>query len=211
MKIKQASAVSCTLDALVNMIRSKEAGSSIPPQETLAKQFGVSRTVLREAISMLLARNVLTVRPKVGTTINPKSDWQTVDPLIMQLKTYSGQDLQHLVRVLGIDAARKAAQSMTSEAMDALQVAEYNFVNSGGAYQKRFIEFYAAVIKAANNEYVLQLLPLLTSALTVTETQAYTLWDFVFKLVDACQSKEVERAAILMAQILDVILLKDSQ
>jgi DNA-binding FadR family transcriptional regulator len=36
----------------------------LPPQDVLAAEFGVSRTVLREAISRLLARNMVEVRLK---------------------------------------------------------------------------------------------------------------------------------------------------
>ena|ERR1700682_1952766 len=74
-KDKQPSAVSTIFYALLSLIESKESGTLLPAQEALAKQFGVSRTVLREAMSMLITRNIVTVRPHIGTRINPKSEW----------------------------------------------------------------------------------------------------------------------------------------
>ena len=79
-QVKQSSAVSRTFDALLTLVNSQGPGSFLPPQEVLAKNLGVSRTVLREAMSLVLARNIVTVRPKVGTRINPVSDWLVIVP-----------------------------------------------------------------------------------------------------------------------------------
>jgi DNA-binding FadR family transcriptional regulator len=82
-KSKQPSAVSTTFDALLSIIESKEPGTILPAQELLSKQFGISRTVLREAMSMLITRNIVTVRSKIGTRVNPKSEWLHLIPQSM--------------------------------------------------------------------------------------------------------------------------------
>jgi DNA-binding FadR family transcriptional regulator len=56
-----------------------KAMAHIPPQDVLAKDIGVSRSVIREALVILRFCNVVTIRPKVGTTINPAEQWK---PLI---------------------------------------------------------------------------------------------------------------------------------
>jgi GntR family transcriptional repressor for pyruvate dehydrogenase complex len=44
-------------------------GSRLPSERDLGEQFGVSRTVIREAVRSLVARGVLDVRPGSGVTI----------------------------------------------------------------------------------------------------------------------------------------------
>ncbi len=51
----------------------------LPPQEELSKALGVSRTVLREALSRLEYLKVISVRPKIGTKINHSNDWLVVN------------------------------------------------------------------------------------------------------------------------------------
>jgi GntR family galactonate operon transcriptional repressor len=71
------SKVTKTMDALVSMIIKSGAGATLRDQATLSLKFGVSRTVLREAISTLEYLNVLKVAPRRGTTINPPHEWKT--------------------------------------------------------------------------------------------------------------------------------------
>jgi DNA-binding FadR family transcriptional regulator len=71
------SRVDNTLERLIDMITKLGVGSNIPPQDQLARQFQVSRTVIREAISKLEFLNVIRVRPKLGTTILPTAHWKT--------------------------------------------------------------------------------------------------------------------------------------
>jgi len=74
------SLVSRVLTTIVSRIADGSYGDALPPQEALAKEYQVSRTVLREAIVILRFCNVLDIRPKLGTKINPRSTWK---PLIM--------------------------------------------------------------------------------------------------------------------------------
>lgn len=78
------SLVDVTLDRLIEMIIAAGAGASIPPQDALAKQFDVSRTVLREALVILVFLNVLTVKPKVGTRINPVARWKVANGEVVE-------------------------------------------------------------------------------------------------------------------------------
>ena len=42
-------------------------GQAIPPEPALCETFGVSRTVIREAIKSLVAKGLIITGPKVGT------------------------------------------------------------------------------------------------------------------------------------------------
>ena len=86
-----ASLVDKTLDRLLEVVIEKGAGGSVPPQDQLAQQFGVSRTVLREAISKLLMLGVLSVRPKIGTTVNEVSNWKVVNADVIAWRLRTGE------------------------------------------------------------------------------------------------------------------------
>jgi GntR family galactonate operon transcriptional repressor len=55
------------------------AGSTLPPEPDLEARFGVGRGVIREAIKTLVAKGMLSVRPRYGTTVTPRRDWSLLD------------------------------------------------------------------------------------------------------------------------------------
>ena len=70
------SLVDRTLSAILRGILSEAYGETLPPQDVLSRDLGVSRTVLREALAVLRFCNVLDVRPKTGTKINERRVWK---------------------------------------------------------------------------------------------------------------------------------------
>ncbi len=76
---KERSLVSKVMDGLVSGIVEQKYARSCRRRTFCRKSFDVSRTVMREALSMLLARHMLDVRPKTGTRIRPMSDWRLID------------------------------------------------------------------------------------------------------------------------------------
>lgn len=85
------SLVGKTLDRLMEMIFAIGSGLFIPPQEQLAIQFDVSRTVLREALSKLEYLNMITVQPKVGSRINPSTEWRVINSDVLQWRMRAGE------------------------------------------------------------------------------------------------------------------------
>jgi DNA-binding FadR family transcriptional regulator len=57
-----------------------EEGAALPNEAALSKELGVSRTVVREAVKVLAAKDLLEVRPKTGTKVRPRRDWNMLDP-----------------------------------------------------------------------------------------------------------------------------------
>ena len=65
-------------DQIERLILSDEllVGDGLPSERTLAKQMGISRNILREAISMLTQKGLLEVRPGTGTfVVRPGSEF----------------------------------------------------------------------------------------------------------------------------------------
>ncbi len=58
-------------------------GTVLPSDAAMMEQFGVSRTVLREALKTIEAKGLVEARPKVGTRVSPRSRWNFFDPQVL--------------------------------------------------------------------------------------------------------------------------------
>ena len=58
-------------------------GTALPNDAALMDEFGVSRTVLREALKSLEAKGLVEARPKVGTKVAHKSRWNLYDAQVL--------------------------------------------------------------------------------------------------------------------------------
>jgi DNA-binding FadR family transcriptional regulator len=58
-------------------------GSLLPNAADMCGRFSVSRTALREAYSVLTAKAMIVARPKIGTRVRPKADWNMLDPEVL--------------------------------------------------------------------------------------------------------------------------------
>ncbi|WP_437888204.1 FadR/GntR family transcriptional regulator [Phytobacter sp. V91] len=54
-------------------------GSILPGEIELGEQFGVSRTAVREAIKTLAAKGMVLPRPRIGTRVMPRENWNFLD------------------------------------------------------------------------------------------------------------------------------------
>src|SRR5579871_6525539 len=58
-------------------------GSLLPNANDMCARFSVSRTALREAYSVLNAKSLIVARPKIGTRVRPKADWNMLDAEVL--------------------------------------------------------------------------------------------------------------------------------
>ena len=73
------------VEGLVNVIVSGELapGDTLPPEGPLAKQFGVSRTVLRESVKRLEEKGLVSVGQGRGTLVQPTRSWNVMDRVVL--------------------------------------------------------------------------------------------------------------------------------
>lgn len=71
-------------------------GDMLPPQVILSKKLGVSRSIMREAISILISRRILDVRPKTGTRVKPAKDWLIIDHEVAEWRLRATPDPEYL-------------------------------------------------------------------------------------------------------------------
>lgn len=69
------SRVDLAVDQIIQVIldRNMKAGDKLPNEYDLARELGVGRSTLREAIKRLVARNILTARQGAGTFVSEKN------------------------------------------------------------------------------------------------------------------------------------------
>ena len=53
--------------------------SILPGEIELGEQYGVSRTAVREAVKTLTAKGMVLPRPRIGTRVMPRSNWNFLD------------------------------------------------------------------------------------------------------------------------------------
>ena len=54
-------------------------GSLLPNEAAWGKAFGASRTVVREALKTLMAKGLIESRPKIGSRVLPRTNWNILD------------------------------------------------------------------------------------------------------------------------------------
>ena len=122
-------------------------GDKLPNEVELSQQLGVSRATLREAIRELAARGVLEVRR---------------ERLQGQLR-----DLFELRSIFEPKAARLACQRATEEELrDILERGEAveRCIRAGQDRTEADRDFHAAIVRAAHNEFMVRLLPVIHQA-----------------------------------------------
>lgn len=141
-------------------------GSSIPPEPQLCEAFGVSRTVVREAIKSLVAKGMLSTGPKVGTRVLPAEQWNWFDPDLVAWQSKAGlskeflRDLQELRRVVEPAAVRLAAERATAADIAAIEAAFAGMkqaIEEGGDYVSHDLRFHQGLLRACHNRMMVQM------------------------------------------------------
>jgi GntR family transcriptional repressor for pyruvate dehydrogenase complex len=100
-------------------------GTRLPPEREMAEQMGVSRTVVRESVRILVARGLLETRHGIGTTVRIPTRHEVVKPLSLLLQTGAERvttEHLHAVRsMLEVENAALAAANSSAEEVEDLR------------------------------------------------------------------------------------------
>jgi DNA-binding FadR family transcriptional regulator len=154
------------LDMIGRAIVTGEYGHrSFPTEADLAKDYGVSRSVTREAVKMLTAKGLLSARPRQGTIVQPESSWNLFDPDVLRWlleRQFSISLLRHFNELrVSIEpaAAELAARTATPQGV-ALIDAGYRRMVAAEAGKDDPLEadiaFHVAVLEASGNPFYAQ-------------------------------------------------------
>jgi DNA-binding FadR family transcriptional regulator len=150
-------------------------GSLLPNEMEMCARFSVSRTTLREAYGVLTAKALIVARPKVGTKVRPKSDWNMLDPEVLawHLETVPTEDFIHdlykLRQIIEPAAAALAAATQSRGTIDriAAAYADMERFKEGGGDDliAADLQFHLAILDATENLFISALGGLIHAAL----------------------------------------------
>jgi DNA-binding FadR family transcriptional regulator len=157
------------------IVSGKQAESSLLPGDTeLLVRYGVSRTVLREALKMLAAKGLVQAKARIGTRVRPRASWNFFDPdvLLWHARTGFGPEfLAHLGEMrlaLEPDAAALAAIRRTDEQLAAMREAA-EVMGQPGISHEDFVnadlQLHLTIAAAARNPFFLSISTLIEVAL----------------------------------------------
>jgi DNA-binding FadR family transcriptional regulator len=190
-------------------------GAVIPPEPTLCEEFGVSRTVVREAVKSLVAKGMLVTGPKVGTRVLAPEQWNWFDPEVVAWQSGIGltreflRDLQELRRIVEPAAVRLAAERATPADIGGIEAAYAGMrdaIEHGGDYVRHDLAFHQGLLRACHNRMVVQMSKaigaLLRTSFEISTTkpqgpsQSLPLHRAVLDAVIARQPERAERASL---------------
>jgi GntR family transcriptional regulator, transcriptional repressor for pyruvate dehydrogenase complex len=180
---------------LITTARELAPGSKLPSENQLARQFGVSRSAVREAVSGVASRGLLEIRKGAGMFVRA--------PLIGNLE-FGGVDYSNLANTAklleiraGLDAAaaRIAAIRRTADEVKFLQ--EMNVAASRADLAiteavEADLAFHLAIVRATQNEYFVSIQTFLLEHLRAGIHFTRTLESYSKEMVEEVQREHTE-------------------
>ncbi|WP_409967604.1 FCD domain-containing protein [Bengtsoniella intestinalis] len=181
-----------TAERLYKMIAEEHrygAGSKLPNEYDLSVLLEVSRTTLREAISFLVAQQVLEIRRGLGTFVCQDLSDHAMDMTTLQSlhAKERARDLYEMrlifepaaVALAAVRASDEELEHIRQKAMEAEVLAA-----NGGDWAAADQAFHLAIIRATHNEYMRRLYPIINEA--VAE---------IMQMLNDCNQAEIQQVA----------------
>jgi len=153
---------------VVDRIGALVAGGGVAPgtvlrADELGERYGVSRTVVREAVRVLESMGLVQSRRRVGTTVAPRDRWNVHDPRVIrwrldgaeravQLRSLS-ELRQGVEPVAALLAATRATPMQCGELVGAvMDMAVHGRSGDLAAYLDADVRFHRTLLAASGNE-----------------------------------------------------------
>ncbi|MFM1988899.1 MAG: hypothetical protein RJA99_1856 [Pseudomonadota bacterium] len=155
-------------------------GSRLPAETDLCRQFGVSRTVVREAIARLKADQLVETQPGLGLFVVRRAPGQGV----LRLRGSEGTSVERAREMLEFragletEAARLAAIRRTDQDRAAIRAALARIEEverGGGNGGAEDLALHMAIARASRNGYIVQVLQFLAAPLAEAISASRTL------------------------------------
>lgn len=151
-----------------------EPGLLLEDEGALAARYRVSRSVVRDAVKMLVGKGLLEVRRGIGTRVRPRGSWGLLDNDVlawcqstMPDEHFLGQ-LMEIRRIVEPKAAAWAAQRATEAEVEAITAALRAMEDAKTSIEEFILadaSFHGAVLRAAHNEFLVAMEGMIFSAL----------------------------------------------
>jgi GntR family transcriptional repressor for pyruvate dehydrogenase complex len=186
-----------------------KAGDLLPPERELAEMFRVSRVAVREALTTLGAKGILSVRQGRGTTVNPTEDWNTLDPEVLMI-LHGDEVLDQVMemrRIFEPELAAMAASNITPGQLDELRAkSELPDSDTIEQHVERDTAFHIMIARATQNPVLIIVLTSISELLRECRRRTFVvpgelararLWHR--RIYEAIQSRDPAAARQAMA------------
>ncbi len=155
------SVFSQTVDRLgASLVADAFPDGMLPIEADLAASLGVGRNLLRESVKVLASKGLVDVKPKRGTRLRPRAEWNLLDPDVLDWIGRSAHSTRHSFDVVEFRliveplAGRLAALRATDAERDAIEAACLALEACAGEpalIAERDLAFHGAIHLASHN------------------------------------------------------------
>jgi DNA-binding FadR family transcriptional regulator len=159
-------------------------GSFLPSEPRLIAEFGASRTVIREALKVIAAKNLAEVEHGLGTRVNPSSEWNIFDPDVIAALARNAPLMRRLLHdlfairwMLEPQIARAAAlerEAEEIERMRGLVEAMEGLVDDDRPFFEQDVRFHRALLVASHNVVLERMFDPIQELLRTSKLQVVT-------------------------------------
>ncbi len=192
-----------------------------PTEAEIAKAYGVSRSVTREAVKMLTAKGLVSARPRQGTVALPPSHWNLFDADVLRwlLERKFSVELLRQFNQLRVaiepEAAALAAQFHAEVDLVAMRAGLERMKAAEDGREDPLdadIAFHVAILRASQNPFYAQFQTVVTTALRTSirftnriKGRTANVADHS-AVADAIAARDVEAARVAMRRIICDVL-----
>ena len=185
-----------------------QPGETLPNEQALQQEFGISRSALREAVRVLSAKGLVAVRPRVGTAVRPRDAWNRLDADILAWSMALAPDLDFIHALMEarqlFEPAAAAFAARRASAPDLARI-EAAFAGMRAALPHDIaaccgadVAFHTAIIQGSHNAVLRQLIGTIGAAL-----------ESVFRLSTEASRPSYRRTLLAHERVLDRIRGRD--
>lgn len=167
-----------------------KTGDRLPTEHAMAKSFGVSRTVIREAIAQLRNEGLVETRQGIGAFVTERPVGHIRLQDSRQLDSHGFRDLFQLRVPLEIEAAGLAARHRSNEHIADLDRALARMAAPGDWAADGVdadLQFHGVIAAATGNDYFVQFIGAISDRIRhviLTAREQLTLEDIVARTID---------------------------
>lgn len=152
-------------------------GSVLPTTEVLAEEFSVSRLAIRESMKILAGKGLVDARPRRGTVVRARSEWNRFDPDILAWQVNDRpnaafiRSLFEVRRIIEPEAAALAAERAPQEVIEEIEAAFQQMSVAAPAAPESIdadVAFHRAILLGTGNDFIAAFAPVIATALNVT-------------------------------------------
>lgn len=153
-----------------------KAGDLLPNADDLSARLGVGRSVLREGLKVLSGKGMIEARPKTGTKVRPRSEWNHLDPDLLAWR-YVSPGLEDVASLFDLRRAiEPAASALCAQRASQEQASELRAIflemeataDDSDRFAGPDLSFHQALLRFTGNELLASLAAVVETALLIS-------------------------------------------